>query len=162
MKTNKLFLTLATGCLLTTATGCDNDDNYLPDNAVVVSFNAKYPEAKRVEWENKKGYLVADFIWETNETEAWFDSDGNWLLTETDIRSDKLPMAIQRAFVASSYATWKVEDVDMLTRPDAATIYVIEVEKGEKEVDLYYAEDGSLLKEVNDSGNADYEPSAIP
>lgn len=161
MKTNKLFLILAAGCVLT-ASGCDNDNNYLPDEAVVSAFKAKYPDAKRIEWESKKGYQVVDFTLEAKESEAWFDANGNWLLTETDIRFNELPMAIQSVFVVSPYAAWKVEDVDMLIRPDAATVYVIEVEKGEQEVDIYYAEDGALLKEVTDGSDDSHEPSAAP
>lgn len=161
MKTKTLFLVLTAGCLLA-GTACDNDDNYLPDETVVSAFNSKYPNAKRIEWENKKGYKVADFTLDAKEAEAWFDDKGNWLLTETDIPFNALPMAIQSEFVVSPYGTWHVEDVDVLTRPDAATVYVVEVEKGEQEIDLYYAEDGTLLKEVKDGQESGYEPTSIP
>ncbi len=161
MKANKIFFALLAGGMLVW-TGCDNDDNYVPDEAVVTAFNTRYPDAKRVEWESKKGFRVADFMLDAKETEAWFDTNGNWLLTETDLLFSELPTDVQTEFVVSLYGTWRVEDVDVLTRPDAAMVYVIEVEKGEQEVDIYYTEDGTLLREVTDDHGGGYEPSALP
>ena len=34
-----------------------------------------------------------------------------------------------------------------------AVVYIIEVEKGNQEMDLYYSEDGILVKEVADAHN---------
>lgn len=44
----------------------------------------------------------------------------------------------------------------MLERPDAGTIYVLDVENGEQDADLHYTEGGILIKEVTD-GNGDNE-----
>lgn len=72
------------------------------------------------------------------------------------------------AFMASEYATWRIDDIDYILRNGVETIYVIEVE-GEKDgvrmdVDLYYTEDGVLVKEVIDAEDdydyRDFIPSA--
>ena len=45
---------------------------------------------------------------------------------------------------AGKYADWRVDDVDKLTREGMETLYVIEVEKGESELDLFYLSTGIL------------------
>lgn len=166
MKTKLLLLTLVlSGFALYSCS--DDDDNPNPGNvAVENAFNAKYPNAGGISWEKKGTYHVADFWLEGLEREAWFDETGEWYLTETDIRFEQLPEAIQTAFKNSEYKDWKVDDVDKLERKDMATVYVIEVEKGNQEYDLYYAEDGTLIKAVldedNNNGNEHYLPTSLP
>ena len=151
-------------CATFVFTSCDNDDDrYLPESAVLQAFSAKYPNAKRTEWESKYGYKKAEFHIGSQELEAWFDAQGNWLLTETDISYNALPQAVKDAFKAGQYAAWKVDDVDMLERPDAPTVYVIEVEKGGQEVELHYTADGTLVKEILDNEHDnEHRPAVTP
>lgn len=72
------------------------------------------------------------------------------MLTETDLPYNALPQTVKNSFEASLYAKWKIDDVDMLERPDAGTIYVLDVENGEQDADLHYTEGGILIKEVTD------------
>lgn len=161
MKTKLTLLALATCCTLSFVS-CNNDDNYSPDQAVTTAFKNKYPEAKQVEWETKSGFQVVDFRNGSYETEAWFDNKGNWFMTETDIPFKDLPAAIQTSFSQSAYGSWKVDDVDKLERADFATTYMIEVEQNEKEVDLQFAEDGTLIKITEDNDGGNYVPEQIP
>lgn len=53
--------------------------------------------------------------------------------------------------------------VDMLERVEMETMYVIEVEKSKQEFSLFYAEDGTLIKAVEDIDNNDYyQPNTVP
>lgn len=164
MKTKLSVLALAI-CGLLAFTSCDDDDdNYVPEQTVTKAFDEKYPNAGRVEWENKTGYLVADFMLEGNDTEAWFDTTGKWLMTKTEIPFAQLPELVRKSLrdENSVYYGWRETDIDKLERADAATIYIIEVEQGENEVDLYYAEDGTLIKVVADNDNNDLFPVEMP
>lgn len=161
MKT-KVFLFALLACGIFACYSCsDDDNNYQPDDIVLRAFETKYPEASRIEWENKAGYKVADFRLDSYETEAWFQSDGSWLLTETDIPYNNLPQAVKSSFETGNYASWRVDDVDKLDRPDVETVFVIEVESGNQEIDLYYSEDGTLIKEIKNDGNNIYEPIPV-
>ena len=159
MKT-KFFMFLFAACAVMFAS-CSDDDDFVPETSVITAFNDKYPEAKKVSWEKKMDFKVAEFIHNNHEKEAWFDVQGTWFMTETDIRFDELPLAIQEHFVLSQYSAWHVDDVDMIERYNTETIYIIEVEKGEQEIDLVYAADGTLIKEVYEDTGKQHQPLVI-
>lgn len=128
--------------------------------AVVNSFEAKFPNAGRTEWEKKRGYYVVELWYQQVETQAWFEKNGTWRMTETDLGHAvaNLPEAVQKAFANSQYATWRVEDLDKYERP-ADTFYLIEVEtNGQRDRDLYFAPDGTLLKDEMDRDNHEVTP----
>lgn len=136
---------------------CDNDNDPTPSyvsTAATSAFTSQYPSAADAEWETRNDYLVVDFEQGGVDMEAWYDSDGNWYMTETDIPYSQLPGAVKSAIQASDYATWTVDDVDKIERKDTETIYVVEVEQGNNDVDLYYTADGVLVKTVVNSGSA--------
>lgn len=167
MRIKLLAATIAIGGML--MAGCsDDDDNVRVEDNFQTAFSNKYPDAERVSWERKVNHYVADF-WRPDmkaEAEAWFDANATWQLTETDITFEALPAAVRSAFEAGEYGTWRIDDVDMLERTGMETVYVIEVEKGAEEYDLFFAPDGTLLKAVLDrEGNNDsseYLPSELP
>ena len=136
-------------------------DGYIPAKNIVNAFKAKFPKAKQVEWEVKNTYQVAEFRQGLTETEAWFDNNGNWVMTESDVSFRSLPTVIRNSFETGEYAKWKVEDVDKLERVGMETIYIIEVELGEQEVDLHYLENGTLVKTVMDKENKGYLPETM-
>lgn len=163
-KTWMLFLFFATTGMLT-LNSCSDDDNGAPDNTHLVSkevqnaFKSKYPDARNVEWELKGKYAVADFDWNGSEHSSWFDpTTAAWYMTETDLSIADLPQAVKTTHEAGEYKNWKIDDVDMLTREGMETLYVVEVEQGEKEADLYYSPTGILVKTIIDAGtDQDYE-----
>ena len=162
MKTKLSVLALAM-CGMLAFTSCDDDDNnYLPDQTITKAFDEKYPDAGKVEWETKGGYEVAEFHVSGNETEAWFDNKGNWVMTKTEINFGLLPEAVRTSLNSGEYKDWKPTDFDKLERSNAATVYVIDVEQGEQEFDLYYTEDGILLKAVPDDDNDNFLPTIVP
>jgi hypothetical protein len=94
------FLTLLGVSVLTS---CEKEDDiHLSDvpSAVVNSFEAKFPNASRAEWEKKGGYIVADFWQDGMDTHVWYSSNGDWQLTEYDlgVNHSALPQAVQDAF----------------------------------------------------------------
>ena len=160
----KTRMTIFTSLLLAgfAFTSCDDDnDNYTPGEEIVNVLYEKYPNAQRVDWELQRDHYVADFRDNNIEKEAWFNTKGEWVMTESDIPFENLPQAIQTAFGESEYKDWRVDDVDMLERVEMETMYVIEVEKGKQEFDLFYAEDGILIKAVEDLDN-NYQPNTVP
>ncbi len=137
---------------------CDNDDN---DSITVPAelqstFSSRFPNAANVKWETKSGYYVADF-YDGYKASAWFTRDGKWQMTETDIPYNALPQTVKTSFESSEYASWKRDDIDKLERAGVETVFVIEVEKQNQEVDLYYSADGTLIKSIVDTDDDNIE-----
>lgn len=134
---------------------CDNnDDDSIPvPTELQNAFSSMYPNVTKVEWETKSGYYVADFR-NGYEASAWFTPNGEWQMTETDIPYSALPQEVKASYEGSEYATsqgWKIDDVDKLERKGLEAVYVIEVEKQNQEVDIYYSEAGVQIKSVVDT-----------
>ncbi len=164
---------LAVGAVV--ATGCSNDDDgRLPGSnqispEVKAAFAERYPNARGVEWEVRGGYAVADFSYEPTaggqwvSSSAWFDqTNGTWLMSEDDLPYSRLPQAVTDAFKASEYASWQVDDVDVIRRQGVTLLYVIEVESGRQEMSLYFTEDGTLVKALTDGGQGNDYTGLIP
>ena len=158
-----LFLALFGAVVLTS---CDKkDDIRISDvpSAVMNSFDANFPNASRAEWEKKSGCIVADFWQDGMDMSAWYNPNGEWLMTESDlgVNLSVLPQAVQDAFKSSQYANWHVDDIDKYERPNDV-FYLIEIEtKGESDRDLFFAPDGSLLKDDVDKENNEVTPSIV-
>lgn len=158
---NKLKLLLPLFAIFTLMACDKDDDHYRPDPAVTKSFNTMFPNASRVEWEYKNGYIVADFRDDKNDKDAWFDANGTWLLTETDLTASDIPSVVKQAISKSIYADWRVEDASYVQRKDLEPVYVVEIEKGEAEMDLYYSAEGVLLKAVSENGDHQATPDPV-
>lgn len=167
------FTTAALLCGIFVFTSCDkhNYDTNI-DSAIYDAFEREFPGAKDVSWSTNGNYAIATFDWETsrsgNDTDhtAWFEiSTAKFMMHEHDVSFSAIPQAVKTAFEESSYskAPWELEDeVDVIKKDsEELIIYVIEVEKKENgvetEADLYYSEDGVLLKEIIDAdSNKDF------
>ncbi len=147
---------------------CSNEENPRSKNQVSETAKealiAKYPQAADVIWANKNQYVIATFsapitrASQRIQMDAWFDNGGAWYMTESDITFDMLPAAVKNAFAASTYAKWRVDDVDLIERNGTEVVYVIEAENNNQEVDLYYSPEGILIKELIDvDSDHDYE-----
>ena len=164
----KKFTVLVMGLVsLGAMAGCEDEDrkSVKVPSAVRGTFGAMFPTASHIEWEDKGGYLVADFRSGGTDMQAWFDAAGEWQMTEENISYAQLPRAVRVAYEAGDYAGWHVDDMDKLLRNGLGTVYVIEVEHAKQEFDLYYSEDGVLLREVagtyGHSGYCDLLPKEL-
>ncbi len=163
MKLKFLLLAVILGSLSLFA--CSDDDDYTPDQTVKDAFEAKYPTATRVSWEKKGDYRVAEFWLDNQETHAWFDDSGEWYMSKTELKTiNALPEKVREGFRKSEYANWEVDDVDYVERPGSEPVYIIQVEQGKQEIDLYYTQEGILIKAVadDDSEPEDHLTNTLP
>lgn len=134
---------------------CDNDNKFMPDSAVKAAFETYFPDASGEYWISKTGYSVVKFFHKGTHKLAWFSEQGVLEQVETDIPVHQLPEVIKQLIAASEYANWKIDDVDLVEGNGMEPVYIVEMESGEQEVDLYFAEDGTLIKVVIDTDDDD-------
>lgn len=152
-----------------------NGGIFIPE-PVYQAFEAKYPDARHVSWKTKNGYAVASFQMNLPQTGAgqdaksvaWFSLTGaEWGMSEYEIPFTLLPDTIRSVFFSGPYGTWSYDhEVDVLCRPQADTLYVIEAEyesgSVERSVDLYYTSDAVLVKEIIDADSDDDYEGMLP
>ena len=162
MKLKMYFIMLALGLFSFAMQSCDDDDEDAPvSEQLEKAFTNEFGNVAH-NWSTRGTNHVASFNQDNTEKEAWFDANGVWLMTETDIAYDALPAPVKQAFEAlTQYEGWQRDDVDMLERKGMEKVYVIEIEKGKEELDLYFDVNGNLLKEVadKDDDSFNYLPS---
>lgn len=144
--------------------GCNDDDDNSPKvpSAVKTTFEQMFPDATDVRWRGIREYIVAEFRDNGAQTDAWFGKSGKWYMSEIDVTYESLPAEVRTAFEAGDYASWSIDDVEKLLRSDMATLYVLEVEKGSEEYNLFYAENGVLVKSAPDRYGSDFHYDVIP
>lgn len=159
MKLMKLTTTMLLLCFIFMACGQRDTDT---QRCVQEKFNQMYPQATRLEWEKEKKYYTIDFEEDRIDKEAWFNSDCEWRMTESDVSYQNLPQPIQNAINSGNYSTWRVEDIDYIERSDRAPFYAVEIELGEKERILLFDADGNLLKDINERDESYKNPDKTP
>ena len=143
----KKSLFLSSLALSVFAFSCDKDDKISQE--VKDALSSLYPNATFVDWDVEGKYVVADFINNGTETEVTFQGT-TWVRIETDITFDALPQAVKDAHGEGKYSTWNVTDTDEIKKPGNVFTYILDVEQGERDVELTYDADGSLISERND------------
>lgn len=155
---NKILSIIVLTALSTFAASCSND-YYVPNSDIKGTFKTMYPKVLFVDWEQKLGFAKAEFRANGSEKDAWFDTSGKWLMTETDLRANKIPANVKAAIKATKYSAWRIDNVDYLEYADSKKVYVIDLEKGEAEVELHFSADGKLIKEKTDDRRAYHLPN---
>jgi hypothetical protein len=123
-----------------------------PNDAIGDIFNRMYPKASRVEWEIERGFYVAEFRENGYEREVWFTKNNEWVLTKTEYERN-VPSVAKQGVNNTDYKNWRIDDVDYIEMPAKNPFYIVEVERGEAEIDLYISHTGELIKEIADNGD---------
>lgn len=78
------------------------------------------------------------------EKEVYFNGRNQWVYTEWDIRPNALPQAVKDAIAASQWATFEIDDMEYVQTPQQE-YYLIELESGNREVELRVKADGTIF-----------------
>ena len=151
MKLKNLVLGMALGLLPLGFQSCDDDDDkdIVADAQLANAFEAQFPDvdARFVQWEwNDRSKLYeADFHEDNYEKTAWFSRDYVWQKTETDLNRpySEVPSAVVDA-ASAQHPDYQIEDIDFIETPEN-DYYVVEMERGEREVYLNIEEDGRIF-----------------
>lgn len=127
-----------------TLISCDDDDElktFQVPSAVQSAFNSRFP-GQAAKWELDRNLYNAEFWKNGQEVDAWFQTDGTWIRTETDVVGP-LPDAVQ-AYLTTHYPTYVLDDADWIETP-AGSYYELELERnGAPDLTLLLKADGTL------------------
>lgn len=124
-----------------------------PPQKVEKAFNQKFPNAKKVDWENEDGAWEAEFEWKGTEYSANFSENGDWLETEHEISENQLP-AIVKNTLSIQFKGYDIEEVEISEKPDG-TFYEIEMEQGETDYEVTISPSGQIVKKVKEEEEND-------
>ena len=128
---------------------CEKYEDGKPSKDVRTEFKDMYPDARDVEWEVERGLWQVSFETGTppavKEHEAWYDANGNWIRTETDILASELPQSVKDALAASEYAsaTLLPDEIEYVTTP-ASDYYSLELMFNGVKIRLNVTEGGEV------------------
>ena len=129
------------------------------------SFETKYPNASNVTWAHYETDVPIDWQWigwptldesdyvatfgmDNSNYWVWYDDQGNWIGTVTEVNSASLPAAINN-LIQSQYANYTVTSVKKENDKNR-TAYEIKLENGDNKVKLLVDENGKILKKKAD------------
>lgn len=134
-------------CTAFTLMSCDDDHDIPPDKVptrVQQAYEQQVPNATPFDREKGNGLYKAEFYKDGHEGEAWFQPDGTWVRTETDVRIAELPQAVTD-YVATYYPTHHIDDTNWVETP-AQSYYALELEKnGMRDKHISILPDGEPL-----------------
>ncbi|MDR0995803.1 MAG: PepSY-like domain-containing protein [Tannerella sp.] len=171
------FLIVALLTFVFSFPGCTGEEGGVPpmghtvsSEAVSASFEARFPGVESVDWSRKRtpdlndkeNYYVADFNWNEQRLRAWFTEGGDWRFTLHDLDFDTLNDTIRKAFAVSAYTDWKLTCSHLLERSGMGSLYALCTWKNGTHLDVYYSEQGDLVKVVDRSGDEEEYPIRIP
>ncbi|MDR0995260.1 MAG: PepSY-like domain-containing protein [Tannerella sp.] len=117
------------------------------------SFKSRYPEAVHTVWSKGrdtegKSYYIADFEYDTTVAQAWFDCNGNWMLSEYACRFSQLEAPVREAFLRSPYASQNISKSRLLERKGMKQLYVLCLPEETQHVNLYYTPEGDFVRSL--------------
>ncbi len=141
---------LETGAVIKVVLDVEDDydyEDYLPADVQTVLkslISQKYPGAVIMDTEYDDGEIEVEIVHEWRGKDVYFSKDNVWLRTEWDVRKSELPAAVMNQLNVS-YPSWEIDDAEYVETPSGAW-FVIELEKGEAEVEIKLSADGVILK----------------
>lgn len=135
---------------------CEKYEDGRPSKDVRSEFERMYPDARDVEWEPEGGYWKVSFETGRNpdrlDHQAWYDRNGEWVRTETDVYLSNVPQGVKDLLEASEYGSGMVDgrDVDHVQSPQRE-YYRFKVNIDGRTVYVNVSEDGTVT-----TGNLDW------
>ena len=126
----KMMMLLAASAVFF-AVACDKDDDVNPkdqlDAATLEAVMNLYPSGNVVDVDVYQDFVEVEVMDGLISRDVYFDKQGNWLRTETDVRVADLPSAVTNAIAAGEYAALHIDDAEWVETPDG-NYYVIELD----------------------------------
>ena len=68
--------------------------------------------------------------------EVVFNHQNQWVVTTWEVSHNNVPTNVMNVLKTSSYANYRIDDIDYEERADGSLVYIFEVEQGDREFDV--------------------------
>ncbi|MEO8588858.1 MAG: PepSY-like domain-containing protein [Flavobacteriales bacterium] len=116
----------------------------VPD-PISAAFAAQFPAATDVKWEMEDATVYeAEFTENGVKRSASYAADGTWQETETTIKAEALPDAVQKA-ISAGFAGYTLKEAEELSTP-SGMMYEVELEQGKSTQEVVFSADGAQVR----------------
>lgn len=109
------------------------------------SFVDKVPVAQDVVWTVEDNIYQVDYYVSAKHTTSYFDEQGQWLETETEIAVDELPHDVLQT-LQTKMGEYEILDIELVATREGQTLYEVDLEKDYKSYDILFDKDGKILR----------------
>ena len=135
--------------LVMLACGKDKTILQVPD-AVQSACIVKYGEISDATWSSLADTIfVITFIKETRNTHAFFNNLGQWLKSETELKSSELPAAVVNT-ITYVFPGRSISKALYVEKKDAEAIYLLSLKRGRHVEEVKLSTLGAVLDEEKD------------
>lgn len=145
MQMKKMFLIVMTLGICNLGFSQKIQKNQIP-SVILNQFNSQFPKATDIEWKMVGEFYKVEF--ETSrdvDHDVWYNVEGKMVKHKEELSARNLPTPIKE-YVKKHYSGYKIDDVDKITEGKTIT-YKVEVEKYDREINLYFNENGTLIQQ---------------
>ena len=113
--------------------------------AVKQAFKQKFTAVKSVRWSKEsENEFEAEFKINGVEHSSNFDNAGKWLVTETEVKTKDLPVAVI-AVLKKDFIDFKIEEAEKVENAANELFYELALEKGESNIELKISPEGIII-----------------
>ena len=148
---NVILITLLS-VVFTIQSCTQKSDNVKVLEKILTSFKSKFPDAIKIKWEmENETEWEADFELNGQKYSANFNSNGEWVETEFEIKPSEIPIVI-RSILDQNFTDYEIEKAE-ISETASGKSYEFEVEVGEEEFELAIDSKGKLTKKKKSEEN---------
>lgn len=146
----QVLLALIAVASVVSISSCEKYEDGRPEKGVINEFNDMYPDAHDIDWDRTYDGWEVSFETGRHQNEvdhtAWYDLEGNWIQTVSEILIVNVPEHIRSILAADPVygsAVFEDDDVDYVQRPDEE-FYIFDLYLDGREVDVKVYADGTV------------------
>lgn len=110
------------------------------------SFKTKFPASNQESWSKESSIVYeVDFYNQNKRQAATFDTSGAWLETETAIKFNQIPRAVNAAF-NKQFGDFTVQETLEVETPGKGMLYELTINKGSEGYEVQFSAKGELIK----------------
>ncbi len=116
--------------------------------AVEKRFAELYPDVEPKGWEvDINGNWEAGFTRDSVDYRADFTPEGVWVETESNLKVEELPDAVQRA-IKLDFGNDEIAEIERVEHPEKGIFFDVELKRDGKNQDIEYDEDGNRQESI--------------